>query len=126
MSFPHTAKRPLLLASLLAVGLLSAGCATRKQALYEWGGYQQQVYTHFKGGSPEEQLSAMEEAIQVMRSHGTTPPPGFHAHMGMLYAAIGKDDQALQSFQTEKALFPESAHYIDFLLSNAKKVQARP
>ncbi len=27
----------------------------------------------------------------------------------------------VQQFQTEKALFPESATYMDFLLKNAKK-----
>ena len=39
----------------------------------------------------------------------------------MLYASLGKDDQMVQQFQTEKQLFPESAAYMDFLLKKAKK-----
>lgn len=50
-----------------------------------------------------------------------TPPPGFHAHLGMLYAQQGQDDQALQALLTEKTLFPESTTYIDFLLAKIKK-----
>ena len=38
----------------------------------------------------------------------------------MLYMNMGKDDQMVQEFRTEKALFPESAAYMDFLLKNAK------
>jgi hypothetical protein len=38
----------------------------------------------------------------------------------MLYLSMGKDDQMVQEFRTEKALFPESASYMDFLLKNAK------
>lgn len=59
--------------------------------------------------------------LQKIRSSGKTPPPGYHAHLGMLYASLGKDDQMVQQFQTEKQLFPESAAYMDFLLKKAKK-----
>jgi hypothetical protein len=38
----------------------------------------------------------------------------------MLYGGIGKDDQMVQELRTEKALFPESATYMDFLLRNVK------
>ena len=50
-----------------------------------------------------------------------TPPPGFHAHLGMLYALAGKQDQVAVEFETEKKLFPESAAYMDFLLKKSKK-----
>jgi hypothetical protein len=33
---------------------------------------------------------------------------------------MGKDDQMVQQFNTEKTLFPESGTYMDFLLKNAK------
>ncbi|MBH9665526.1 DUF4810 domain-containing protein, partial [Burkholderia multivorans] len=39
-----------------------------------------------------------------------------HAHLGMLYASVGNGQQATQSFEAEKALFPESASYMDFLM----------
>ena len=66
-------------------------------------------------------MTALERDLQKIRSSGKTPPPGYHAHLGMLYASLGKDDQMVQQFQTEKQLFPESAAYMDFLLKKAKK-----
>ncbi|MOA60816.1 hypothetical protein D3C78_1858050 [compost metagenome] len=48
-------------------------------------------------------------------------PPGYHAQLGLIYSSLGKDDQMIQQFQTEKALFPESAKYMDFLMNNARK-----
>ena len=99
--------------------LLLGGCATASKTLYQWGGYQQQVYKHFQGEGPEAQIAALEESYQKMRAEGGKPPPGYHAHLGMLYAEIGQGDQAVQQFQTEKALFPESAAYMDFLLKKS-------
>jgi hypothetical protein len=115
------AKRHILPLSLLGCVLLS-GCQTAPKTLYQWEGYQPQVYEYFKGQkSPEEQISALEQGLQKIRAKGNMPPPGYHAHLGMLYASIGKDDQVVQQFETEKTLFPESAAYMDFLLKKSKK-----
>ncbi|MFA9441650.1 DUF4810 domain-containing protein [Uliginosibacterium sp. sgz301328] len=102
---------------VLLAAVILAGCQTAPPSLYEWGDYQSQVYRHFQGGSPEEQIATMEASYQKIRASGKTPPPGFHAHLGMLYANVGQSDQAVQEFKTEKALFPESGRYMDFLLS---------
>ncbi|WP_050465179.1 DUF4810 domain-containing protein [Herbaspirillum autotrophicum] len=113
-------KRSSLMLSIALVML--AGCATQK-TIYHWGDYQQQVYQHFKteGNSSEEQIAALEQGIVKARANGGAMPPGYHAHLGMLYARIGKHDQVVQSFETEKTLFPESSGYIDFLLNKYRK-----
>ncbi len=88
---------PLAAASVL----LMTGCAANKStpALYQWDGYQPQVYEYFKGKTgPEEQIGALEQALEQIRGKGNLPPPGFHAHLGMLYASVGKDQQATQAF----------------------------
>jgi len=108
-----------LYAALAAAGILS-GCAAPK-TLYQWGSYQPQVYNYFKGQPPEAQIEALERDLQKMKSVGSTVPPGYHAQLGLLYLNTGKDDQMVQEFRTEKALFPESAPYMDFLLKSAKK-----
>lgn len=111
-----------------AAALALSACVQAPKPLYGWGSYQGQVYAHLKGTSgPEQQITELEADLQRMRASGATPPPGFHAHLGLLYAALGKDDAALRELQTEKHLFPESTHYIDFLLSKAtKSAQATP
>jgi hypothetical protein len=120
--------RPL---SRCCAGLFSAltllalvGCATKPTPLYGWGSYQDQVYQYFKADgrkSAEEQILALQEFAEKGNAKGAKLPPGYHAHLGMLYASAGKDDLAIEQLQTEKTLFPESAAYMDRLLSKYKK-----
>lgn len=109
---------------LVAAGILLGGCAAQRPAppLYQWDGYQPQVYEYFKGKtSPQEQIDALEKALQTIRAKGNTPPPGFHAHLGMLYASVGNDQRAQQELQAEEQAFPESSTYMDFLLKKSKQ-----
>ncbi|PLP98749.1 DUF4810 domain-containing protein [Cupriavidus pauculus] len=105
-------------AFLSAAGLL-AGCAG-PQPMYQWEGYQAQVYEYFKGESKEAQITALEGGLQKIKAKGGVVPPGYHAQLGMLYLDVGKGDQMVKEFQTEKTLFPESTPYMDFLLRNVK------
>ncbi|WP_183142196.1 DUF4810 domain-containing protein [Pseudomonas cichorii] len=108
-----------MIAMMLVASAGVAGCAQPK-TLYQWGSYQPEVYEYFKGEAKEEQVAKLEEDLQKIRSTNGTPPPGYHAQLGMLYGNLGKDDQMVQQLNTEKALFPESATYMDFLLKNAQ------
>lgn len=100
--------------------LVLAGCAQQK-TLYQWEGYQHQVYQYLKGEPKEQQIEVLEADLQKIKAQDGAVPPGYHAQLGLLYSSLGKDDQMAQQFQTEKSLFPESATYMDFLLNNAKK-----
>ncbi|WP_433694771.1 DUF4810 domain-containing protein [Herbaspirillum seropedicae] len=112
----------------LGLALTLTGCANHQQkSLYGWGNYQEQLYGHFKneGNGNEAEIAALEENLQKIRARGEAVPPGYHAHLGMLYASVGKDDQLIQELQTEKTLFPESTPYMDFLMKNYKKGVAK-
>ncbi|MBE7375143.1 DUF4810 domain-containing protein [Pseudomonas lopnurensis] len=111
-------------AATIALALLSAlaGCVSQPKPLYHWTGYEEQVYEHFKNEKgPHEQIAALEASLQQARARDEIPAPGFHAHLGMLYAEVGKADQVRQQFETEKTLFPESAAYMDFLMRNFER-----
>jgi len=107
------------LAAAILAGTVLGGCAQQPKTLYQWEGYQPQVYEYFKGQSKEEQAQALEADLEKIRAKNGTPPPGYHAQLGLLYSSLGKNDQMIQQFQQEKALFPESATYMDFLVKNA-------
>lgn len=107
-------------AVMLAAGIL-AGCKTAPATIYQWGSYQPQVYQHFKGESPNEQISALEQDLQRMNASGKPAPPGFHAHLGMLYSMVGRNDLVASEFEEEKRLFPESTAYMDRLLGTMSK-----
>jgi hypothetical protein len=114
--------RPALVLAALITAATLGGCVTQPQPLYYWDGYQQQVYQRFEStSSAEAQIAALEESLQKARATDRALPPGFHAHLGMLYAEIGKADQVRQQFETEKTLFPESTQYMDFLMRKFAK-----
>lgn len=106
----------------LAGALLLAGCATGPQPLYYWGDYQPALYGHFtKEKGPQEQIAALEAGIEKARAAGKPVPPGYNAHLGLLYAEGEQTDQMLKYFEAEKALYPEGASYMDFLLGKFKR-----
>lgn len=101
----------------------AAGCTTPK-TLYHWGEYPQAVNHHFRGdaSTQAEQIMALEAELAAVGNDPARTPPGLHAHLGMLYAEVGRTEDALAGFSTEKSLFPESAAFMDFLISNLLKV----
>lgn len=103
---------------------LLTGCsATGPKTLYQWEDYNGQVYEYLKGqekGS-EAQIIVLEEGLEKINAAGNTPPPGYHAQLGLLYAQLGKGDRMVRAFEEEKKLFPESVGYMDFLLNKHSK-----
>lgn len=114
-------KDKLVKASALALtACVLAGCQSQP-TIYQWGSYQPQVYQHLKGESPNQQIEALEKDLQLMKAAGKKAPPGFHAHLGMLYSMVGRNDLSAAEFQEEKRLFPESATYMNRLLGTMAK-----
>jgi hypothetical protein len=111
-------------ASLLGLALLT-GCAAKGPGpLYQWGSYQQRIYTQYAEPGklpPAGQIAALEADFQKADAQDRKAPPGYFAHLGALYIQAGQPGQAVQSFEAEKALFPESAVYMDLLIKHAKK-----
>lgn len=97
------------------------GCASPPPSLYAWGSYESQTYARLTGESQEAQIEAMERDLEQIEASGKTAPPGFYAHLGLLYAETGNDAKAIACFGTEKTRFPEAAAYMDFLLKKYEK-----
>lgn len=108
----------LRLVAAIATGSVLVGCAEAPKRLYYWEGFQGQLYEHFKAdsSSPEDQLRILNAQAQKARASGAALPPGFRAHLAMIYLRLGRDGEAKQELEAEKANFPESAQYMDFLL----------
>jgi len=109
--------RLLRLSAAIALGCAFVGCAQPKR-LYHWEAFQGQLYEYFKAdtSSPEEQLRILGAQVEKARASGAALPPGFRAHLAMLYLRLGRDGEAKQELEAEKVNFPESAQYMDFLL----------
>jgi hypothetical protein len=119
----HLARRAGRTLSVCAFTALVAACAPGQQSLYSWDAYQPGVYAYLNepAGDYDAQIAELEKNIEKARAKSQALPPGFHAHLGLLYLKKGEDAKAFQEMQTEKLSFPESAKYMDFLLRMAIK-----
>lgn len=105
--------RSLLL--LLAVVLLP-GCT---QGLYQWGGYNNHLYSYYQDpASAESFMIAMEQHINHLESKGIKPAPGLYAELGTLYLQKGDKKKALALYAKEKDAWPESNHMMSALIAN--------
>ena len=115
--FPKVTRQCAL--TLLATAFLT-GCAARQQPLYYWGDYQPQVYGHFKAEKgPDEQILALEKVREQAKAQARPLPPGFQAHLAMLYGQTGRSERLVENLEAEKAQFPESSTFVDFLLKKS-------
>ncbi|THF60771.1 DUF4810 domain-containing protein [Pseudothauera nasutitermitis] len=107
--------------SLLALflGAVLAGCATQQsKSLYYWGNYQPSVHAYFRAqSSPDELIVQLEEGAQKAAAEGEALPPGYSAHLGLLYGKAGRHEEMGKAFEAEKTRFPESAMFMDRLLA---------
>ena len=107
---------------LLLLAALASGCAPAPQKLYQWDGYQPSVYQHYQADTANvtEQIQKLEASVEKAGATGVSVPPGMHAHLGMLYFNTGREQDARAQFVAEKSLFPESTHFMDYILKAQK------
>ena len=120
-------RRVLRLFGLCTLAGVLAACVQQPKTMYNWASYQPEVYAYLKeeGSDYATQAQALEENIETARSANQSLPPGFHAHLGMLYLKLGSGDKAVEELQIEKQAFPESAPFMDFLLRNIQTTNAQ-
>jgi hypothetical protein len=94
------------------------GCAAGPKPLYYWDSFPRQQYSALlrEGVSPDEQIRALEAQSEKARATSVALPPGFRAHLGMLYLGAGNPQRAAELWTAEKVAFPEASPYMDRLL----------
>ena len=111
------------LAILVAcLAMLTSACAGTS-TYYEWGDYSDAVWRATSGDGQMDigaDIDALNATVEKAATGGKRVPPGMHAHIGMLYARRGELDTALAAFESEKGLFPESAHFMDLLIGRIR------
>lgn len=106
-------------------GLLSA-CAEPgpKPPVYGWTGYEEMIYAMYaKPGeaTPEVQVERISAGIEQSESGGYQAGPGLYAHLGYMQYLTGNLDGAREAFGRERTLYPESAAFIDRLLTQLEQ-----
>lgn len=116
-----------LKASLVMTCVLLGACQTTPE-LYYWGSYEQLLYDMYnKPGSAtaELQIDSLSTDIEKAENRGKKVAPGIHAHLGLMYAAVGNMAAAEAAFNNEKRLYPESATLLDGMLQRAYNAHKR-
>lgn len=117
MFTPRSMKAVMVMVALLFL----AGCAG-KQTHYHWGEYEsivQSMYVEPGSQDPATQIEKLTTDIQQAENKGKPVAPGIYAHLGFMYAIDGKVELSTAAFEQEKALYPESAIFIDGMLKRA-------
>jgi len=108
----------------LVLALLGSACAS--PPYYDWGRYEESVYVVTAvpdGFDLQAEIDSLELQLERTRNKERPIPPGLHAHLGYLHSVAGNPAAAREHFEQEKALFPESTRFMDYLLS---RLDAQP
>lgn len=113
----------------IAVAALAAGlqaCATR-QTHYEWGNYDDALYTSYKNPQDRQAFVASLKTI-ILESERTRgkAPPGIYAEYGYALYEEGSAAEAIVYFKKERDAWPESRVFMEKMISNAQRQPPAP
>jgi hypothetical protein len=115
--------------ALLSALLLIGGCHAHESTYY-WGEYQSLLYKMHEApgeAAPVRQVELLSKDVQVAAGKGKPVPPGVLVHRGYMNLLLGRPDLAMVDFQAEKTRYPESAVFIDRLITGmTRKGSASP
>ena len=102
--------------------LFCFGCSTTKQ-MYYWGDYSDSLY-HSKKEPGVESLAkhkeVLENIVEESENQNLRIPPGVCAELGYLYAVNNNTKKAVELFEMEKHIYPESTILMDRLIMRAE------
>jgi hypothetical protein len=107
-----------LLILLVAVSLIS--CAPK--GMYNWENYSETLYSYKKNSNEESLLKHMQELkkiIEASNQNNMRIPPGVYGELGYYYLKNNKTKEAIEYFNLEKQLYPESGILMERLIQKA-------
>lgn len=111
-------------AGAVVLSALASGCASQPQPLYSWGDYQTLIYKMYvKPGeaTPAEQVNQLSQDIEKAQASDQRVAPGVHAQLGYMAYLDHRPDMAIEQFDAERQLYPESAPFMNRLLVKLKE-----
>jgi hypothetical protein len=116
----------LKLAILIVLAVFLSACVPKQ--MYYWGNYSQSLYDAKKNPTEQSILThqqSLENIIQESQKNNLRVPPGVYAELGYVYFRQNKKVLAIQNFNMERQLYPESALLMDRLV-NAANLADKP
>lgn len=108
----------IILSGLFSLSLV--GCVSAPKSLYSWGTFPQQSYLSLslpEKALPQDQIIKLEKDIEKAKAQNNAVPPGLYAHLGLQYLNSNDASKAIQYFELERQVYPESSILMDRLLT---------
>lgn len=111
-------KKVFLVSVSMAIILFASGCATGNK-MYYYGNYSNTLYANAKNPSDEsllEHKQMLEKIVEESKQKSLRVPPGIYAELGYIYFRTNDSKTAIQYFQLEEQVYPESKHMMTRLI----------
>ncbi|MBI3782761.1 MAG: DUF4810 domain-containing protein [Deltaproteobacteria bacterium] len=100
----------------VACSVVAYGCA--QAPLYDWGRYEDSLQASYVTHDEAHAQSDLETTINVAK--GRRIPPGVCAEYGFMLYKHGQRERAIEYFEQEAQLFPESKPLMDKLVAKVR------
>ena len=105
---------------ILPLAAALTGCVA--PSLYQWGGYDQAMYSGYKDATQMETMRVKLEAhIAAMEQSKQKVAPGLYAELGTLYLQNGSPEKAIGLYRQERSAWPESNGLMTAMIQNLER-----
>ncbi len=103
---------------LMSVVMLS-GCVP--PGLYYWGDYETSLFERYVENNPQHTDAYLTQTLLEAEKQHRKVPPGVYADYGFLLYTRGDKAGAIENFQKERALYPESLALMNKLIERIQQ-----
>jgi hypothetical protein len=103
--------------------LLLTGCAPPE--LFHWGEYEDSLYERYVESDVGQTEAHLQECINEAQKNNQRVPPGLYADYGFMLYKRGDKSGAINFFDKEKKLYPESSLLMTKLIDRVKQQNDR-
>jgi hypothetical protein len=100
---------------LIATILLLSNCRSN-DSMYNWGNYERNVHNHNKSPIEKEKFAKNLQKIIKNGEKTNQVPPGIYAEYGYIMLELKNYDKAINYFNKEKKLWPESSKLMNIMI----------
>ncbi len=88
---------------------------------YDWGSYEDSLYRHYRHPTRVADFSERLARTIVRGEERGLVPPGVYAEYGYVQYVLGDKPSAISYYEKEKAMWPESAFFMDKMIAMVEK-----
>ncbi len=109
------------LVKIVIISIMMIGCAPQPKPLYTYGDYSESYYASKKDINTDTALALQKSIENAIANAGESisgrVAPGMYANLGYIYLKAGNTNKAIESFNKEKLIYPESAHFMNRMIN---------